>query len=147
MVLIDRFNDEGNAIDAHLTEKFSIGLKDMPYSPEYRLTNILGLHYSAIGQSHFTSLVDIVAGSLRYAMNVHTRGNEQQRSSALTLLRLISPLFVRRKGSEEVSEFGLLFSPKVIKAAKYRTKYQSMKDFFAEAGIIFSQEITGERTY
>ncbi|MER8911963.1 hypothetical protein NKH84_26505 [Mesorhizobium sp. M0902] len=46
-VLIDRFNDEGSAIDAHLTEKFSVELTEMLYSKEYRLRNILGLHYQA----------------------------------------------------------------------------------------------------
>lgn len=145
LVLIDRFNDEGNAIDAHLTEKFSVGLTDMPYSKEYRLRNILGLHYSAIGQSHFTSLIDIVIGSLRYAMNVHTRQNEGQRESARNLLALISPLFVRRNGGGAVSEYGLTFSPKIVRAERYREVYQSTKDFFAEAGIDIAQEITGER--
>jgi hypothetical protein len=147
LVLLDRFNDDGNLIDGHLTEKFSIGLTNMPYAEEYRLKNILGFHYTTIGQSHFTSLIDIVVGSLRYAMNVHTRSNNGQRQSAINLLQLLSPLFVRHAGSDQVSEFGLLFSPKVVKSQRYREQYQSMKDFFAEAGVIIAQEITGERNY
>jgi hypothetical protein len=146
LVLIDRFNDEGNEIDAHLQEKFSVGVTGLPYSKEIRLTNILGLHYSAIGQSHFTSLIDIVVSSLRWAMNQHTRGG-QNLDSARNLLGLLAPLFVRRRGREEVSEFGLLFSPKVIKSQRFREVYQGLKDFLAEAGIVVAQEITGERTY
>jgi hypothetical protein len=145
LVLIDRFNDEGNEIDAHLQEKFSVGVTGMPHSREIRLSNILGLHYSAIGQSHFASLIDVVVGSIRWAMNQHTRGEAQNRENALKLLTLLSPLFVRRNGKKEVSEFGLLFSPKIIKVARYREIYQGLRDFFAEAGIIIAQEITGER--
>lgn len=65
LVLLDRFNDQNNLIDGHLTEKFSVGLKDMPYSKEYRLKHILGPHYTAVGQSRFTSLIDIVVSSMR----------------------------------------------------------------------------------
>lgn len=103
----------------------------MPHSKEYRLKYILGLHYTAVGQSHFTSLIDIVVISMRYAMNVHTPGNDAQRESALALLALLSPLFVRNNGKDEVSEFGLLFTPKVIKSARYRDTYQGLKDFTA----------------
>ncbi|GMV63762.1 MAG: hypothetical protein AMXMBFR74_29290 [Parvibaculum sp.] len=147
LVLIDRFNDEGNEINAHLQEKFSVGVTGMPYSKEIRLSNILGLHYSAIGQSHFTSLIDVVVGSMRWAMNQHTRGAKQNWESARTLLALLSPLFVRTNGKEEVSEFGLLFSPKVVRSPHYRAIYQGLKDFFAEAGIIVAQDITGERNH
>jgi hypothetical protein len=146
-VLIDRFNDEGNEIDAHLKEKFSVGVTGMPYSSEIRLSNILGLHYSAIGQSHLCSLIDIVVSSMRWAMNQHTRRAEKNLDSARQLMALLSPLFVRRNGSQEVSEFGLLFSPKVIRSSRYRQTYQDLKDFFAEAEIAVAQEITGERTY
>jgi hypothetical protein len=66
LVLLDRFNDRNSVIDGHLTEKFSVGLKDVPYSKEYRLKHILGLHYIAVWQLHFTSLVAIVIKSARY---------------------------------------------------------------------------------
>lgn len=79
LVLIDRFNDEGNAIEAHLRDKFTVGLTGMPYgNGNIRLSNILGFHYSAIGQSHFPSIVDVVLGSLRFAINAHTRQEEQK---------------------------------------------------------------------
>jgi hypothetical protein len=86
LVLIDRFNDAGNAVDAHLRDKFTIGLTGMPYSAEMRLSNIVGFHYSAIGQSHFPSIVDVALGSLRFAINAHTRAQAAHLATANTLL-------------------------------------------------------------
>jgi hypothetical protein len=147
LVLIDRFNDKGNVIDQHLRDKFMIGLTGMPYSREMRLSNIVGFHYSTIGQSHFPSILDVAVGSLRFAVNALTRQQEQNLSTARELLKALSPMFWRETGAESVSEIGLTFSPKVIKAAKYREKYQALKDFLAECGIITAQPITDERTY
>lgn len=147
LVLIDRFNDEGNAIDAHLRDKFTIGITGLPYSPETRLSNISGFHYSAIGQSHFPSVVDVVLGSLRLAVNAHTRETTGLLTTANTLLGLLSPLFWRQNDADPVPELGFQFSPKVIKAAKYKTKYQDLKDFLAKAGIETHQKITDQRMY
>lgn len=147
LVLIDRFNDEGNAIDAHLRDKFMVGVTGLPYSQEMRLTNITGFHYSAIGQSHFPSVVDVALGSLRFAINAHTRGATGLQATAKTLLGLLSPLFWRQNNGQPVPELGFLFSPKVVKLAKYRAKYQGLKEFLAEAGISTLQEITDQRTY
>lgn len=90
LVLIDRFNDEQNQIEAHLRDKFSIGLTGMPYAGAMRLGNILGFHYSSIGQSHFPSLIDILVGSLRYAINANTRGQQDNYETAVRLLGLLS---------------------------------------------------------
>ncbi len=147
LVLIDRFNDAGNQIEGHLSEKFSIGLTGLPYSKEKRLENILGFHYSAVGQSHFPSLVDIVLGSMRFAVNAHTRGIEKHFETASTLLQLVAPMFWRRSADAPVSELSILFSPKVIKSERYRGRYQSLKDFLAQARIDTEQQITAERTY
>lgn len=147
LVLIDRFNDKGNVIDQHLRDKFMIGLTGMPYSPEMRLSNIVGFHYSTIGQSHFPSILDVAVGSLRFAINTLTRGQEKNLPTARALLKALSPMLWREAGWEPVSEIGLTFSPKVIKAAKYREKYQALKDFLAESGIVAAQEITDFRQY
>ena len=48
----------------------------MPYSDEIKLDRIIGIHYSAIGQSHFTSIVDIGIGSFRFCINEHTHNGE-----------------------------------------------------------------------
>lgn len=147
LVLIDRFNDAGNQIEGHLSEKFSTGITGLPYSSTKRLTNIVGFHYSAIGQSHFPSIVDIVLGSLRFAVNAHTRDNQQQRGTGSTLLKIIEPMFWRRDGRQSIPELGLLFSPKVIRAPKYRAAYQSLKDYMTQSGIETDQPITAERQY
>ncbi len=147
LVLIDRFNDQGNQIDAHLSEKFSIGVRDMPYSREIRLNRIVGLHYSAIGQSHFPSLIDIILGSVRFAVNRHTRGLDQHEGSARQLLALLAPMFWRFHESPKVSELSLLFSPKVIRLDRYRAIYQGLKDYLTSSGIEAEQRITEYRTY
>lgn len=151
IALIDRFNDKSNKIDSHTREKFAIGVVGMPYSGEMRLANILGVHYSTIGQSQFCSLVDIVVGSLRFAMNAHTREDAKNRATAGTLLKLLSPLFFRedsdRSASEKVSELGFCFSPKAVTVAKYRSKYEGLKAFLAEHGVETAQSIKEHASY
>lgn len=147
VVLIDRFNDKGNVIDGHLREKFSTGLTGMPYSGQIRLKNIVGVHYSAIGQSHFTSLVDIVVGSLRFAINAHTRKDGSKTETATKLLGFIAPLFFREEGRNTISEIGFQFSPKVVTANKYRVIYEGLKSFLEESGVVTEQPITDQRTY
>lgn len=147
LVLIDRFNDAGNVIDAHLREKFTVGIKGMPYSSEMRLKNIVGFHYSAIGQSHFPSICDIALGSLRLAINAHTRDSKGLLPTANTLLNLLSPLFWRKNITDPIPELGFMFSPKVVKATKYKTKYELLKEFLAAGGITTHQEITDSRQY
>ena len=147
LVLIDRFNDKGNKIEAHLIEKFSVGLTGLPYSSKMRLKSIIGFHYSAIGQSHMPSIVDVVLGSLRFALNTHTRKTDQHLASARTMLGLISPLFWRPDPNRPVPEVGLMFSPKVIRSGPYRARYQALKDYLADAGVQTVQEITDQRPY
>jgi hypothetical protein len=147
LVLIDQFTDQGNLIAAHLRDKFTIGLTGMPYARELRLGNIVGFHYCAVGQSHFPSLVDVATGSLRFALNACTREIDGQRPTAFTLLQLLSPLLHRHRADGAVSEWGFQFSPKIIKAAKYRHRYERLKAFFEEAGVRTEQPITDERQY
>ncbi|MAH15851.1 MAG: DUF3800 domain-containing protein [Sphingomonadaceae bacterium] len=147
LVLIDRFNDAGNAIDAHLREKFSIGLRGMPYGDEMRLPTIVGYHYSAIGQSHMPSLVDVALGTLRFALNAHTRTQQNHIASARAMIELLAPLFWRENGRDEVSEIGFMFSPKIIKRAHFRQRYEDLKGFLADNGVETAQPITDERRY
>lgn len=147
LVLIDRFNDAGNAIDAHLREKFSIGLTGMPYGGEMRLPNIVGFHYSAIGQSHFPSIIDVSLGSLRFAINAHSRCQAANLPSANALLGLLSPLFWRQEVGGLVPEISFILSPKIVRAAKYRAQYEALKGFLAGGGVVLAQEITDRRMY
>jgi len=144
LVLIDRFNDEGNMIDAHLSEKFMTGVR-LPYTPEMRLSNIVGFHYSSIGQGHAPSLIDVLLGSFRFALNAHSRNTEEHLATSGQILELMQPLFVF--DNEVVSELSFIFSPKVIKADAYRGKYQALKNFLEDNGLPTAQEITGQRTY
>jgi len=145
LVLVDRFYD--GQIDAHLREKFAIGLRGFPYTDPMRLARIIGFHYSAIGQSHFSSIVDIALGSFRYAVNVHARNDQKNMPAARKLLKLIEPLFLRNPYTNNVDEISLFFSPKVVDAPKYKDKYQSLKDFLYDNGITAGQEITNMRKY
>lgn len=147
LVLIDRFNDEGNEIDAHLREKFTIGLTEMPFAKKMRLPNILGFHYSAIGQSHFPSVMDVVLGSLRFAINVYSRDQKEFLGTANTLLSHLSQLFWKAGGKDTVSEIGFIFSPKTVKSDRYREVYKGLQDFLAENGIKTEQVITNQKIY
>ncbi len=144
LVLIDRFTDV--QIDDHLREKFCVGVTGLPYSSKKRLENIVGFHYSAVGQSHFPSLIDIVLGSFRYCVNAISRNDQGRLRSVPSIFETIEPLFYReRRGL--VSELSLFFSPKIIKVATYREKYEKLKGALAAADISTSQPITGIRRY
>jgi hypothetical protein len=147
LVLVDRFKDANNLIDGHLREKFTVGVTGMPYSKEIRLKNVVGFHYSAIGQSHFPSLVDIALGSLRFAVNAHTRGNERDLPTARALMSQLSPLIWREAGVATASELGFAFRPKFVQVRSYRERYTKLKDFLDAGGIKVSQEITDQRHY
>lgn len=140
IVLIDRFNDANNEIEGHLKDKMAVGIQ-LPHRREpTRLSNIVGFHYSAVGQSHFTALIDILVGSLRYSINVQTR-NDANREGALNLIRLLSPLFYRYAGSERVPDMGFCFSPMNIRVPRYHEIYTALQDFLREGGIDSSQTI------
>jgi hypothetical protein len=145
LVLIDRFNDKGNVIDDHLREKFAVGLTGLPYSKEMRLPNILGFHYSTIGQSHFPSIIDVALGSLRFVLNAHTRRETKSETKSdatvRSLLSLLSPMFWREKGRFPISELGFMFSPKMIKMAHFRGQYKSLQQFLADGGIKTEQRV------
>lgn len=145
LVLIDRFSD--SQIDAHLREKFAIGIRGLPYTDPMRLNHILGYHYSAIGQSHFGSVVDIILGSLRFAVNAYASQDASKLPAATRILKLLSPLFLRYEHTPRVDEISLFFSPKVIRSPYYRQRYASLKEFLNTCGIDAAQDITGDRTY
>lgn len=147
LVLVDRFNDEGNVIDGHLREKFSVGLKAMPFSDQIRLGNIVGLHYSAIGQSHMTSVIDIILGSFRFAINAHTRDERQNEATARRLLGMLAPMCHREGADRKISELSLSFSPKMIQRDHFRARYDALKQFLDASGMDTEQEITADPTH
>lgn len=145
LVLIDRFSD--NEIDHHLREKFSVGIRGLPYCGDMRLERIVGFHYAAIGQSHMCSVVDIILGSLRFAINAGVSQNEEHLETANAILEILSPLFFKEENMTSISEIGMFFSPKIIRVQRYREKYESLRTFITDAGLDVEQVITAERRY
>ena len=139
IVLIDRFNDR--EIDAQLRERLAVGLTGMPpYGSELRIQHILGYHYAAIGQSHFCSVVDVILGSMRFAINAFTRQENDHLASAINILAQLAPLFYRAEG-EQVHEISLWFSPKVIRNQHYREQYLALQEFLAAHGVTVAQDL------
>ncbi|MBH0112819.1 hypothetical protein I5E68_07625 [Novosphingobium sp. YJ-S2-02] len=141
IVLIDRFTDANNEIEGHLKEKMAVGVQLHHRNTPTRLSNIVGFHYSAIGQSHFTSLIDIIVSSLRYAINVQTR-NEDNRRGALNILEALSPLFFRYNGHVQVPDIGFCFSPMNVRSDRYHGLYIALQGFLREGSIDSGQTIT-----
>jgi hypothetical protein len=142
LVLIDRFTDR--QIDNHLAQKFSVGVTGLPHTAQLGLSNVVGFHYAAVGQSHFSSLIDVVLGSLRFAINAFTRADAANIEAAKRILQGLQPLFYRNDGDNaSVSELSFYFSPKTVKFASYREKYFALKNFLAENGIDTAQMIGG----
>jgi len=145
LVLIDRFNDK--KLDEHLQQKLAIGLTgNLPYSNTMRIDRVIGYHITAIGQSHFCSLVDVVLGSLRFAINAFTQKKAEHQASAEAILQQLSPLFFREVSlpfddGTKAHEISLWFSPKQVRAAKYRERYVALKDYLESNGIGVKQPV------
>lgn len=140
VVLIDRFNDDGNKIEGHLKEKMSTGVY-FPYQQDpKRLSRIIGFHYAAIGQSHFTSLIDVLLGSFRFAMNAHCRSENKLHDSARNVLSIMSPLFFSRY-DDSICDMGIHFSPMNVKVERYRSQYLSLQDFLASGQVNSGQKL------
>lgn len=138
LVLVDRFHDKN--IDRQLKEKLAVGLTGaLPYSNTLKLRRIVGYHHSAIGQSHFCSLIDVVLGSLRFAINAFTQKNEQHSASAQAILQQLAPLFLVE--ADVVSQISLWFSPKEIRAERLRSRYLELIEHLGKNGIKVGQTI------
>jgi hypothetical protein len=137
LVLIDTFQD--NLLARFLREKFSVGLVGMPYSATLRLDRVLGFHLASIGSSNFCSVVDIVVGALRYAINA--RNSNSQLQVAQLLLAQLSPLLLLNADGR-VEEISFFFSPKTVRVPAYRQLYQELGDYLAESGLDCTQRFT-----
>lgn len=140
VVLIDRFNDEGNKIDGHLKDKMSVGVQLSYKDDPTRLSHIVGFHYAAIGQSNFTSLIDILIGSFRFSINAHCRGEEKLQKAARDILGLMKPLFYSRYDNS-ICDMGIHFSPMKVKVARYRDQYVSLQAFLKDSGVNSGQKL------
>lgn len=140
LILIDRFNDKGNKIEGHLTEKFAVGLKGLPHSEKFPLDRVVGLHYTAIGQSHLPSLIDIILGSYRFALNCHCRDKPEHFETSKAILDLLAPLFPMDKEETCIPRMGISFSPLDVRVPKFRQKYSDAIAFLRSNGIKVYQD-------
>lgn len=143
LVLIDNFNDR--YFPEILREKFSVGIRGLPYTKVKRLEKILGFHAAIIGSSNFSSLVDIVMGSLRFAVN--NRNDIDKANTVSVLLSQLRPLFIEEPTSNKVSEISIFFSPKVIKSDSFLKQYCELYDFLLQNKIVCAQQPVNYRTY
>lgn len=130
IVFIDTFTD--NNLSRILREKFSIGLRGLPHSDPYRLERVLGFHLASIGSSHFSSVVDIVLGSLRYAVNCLSK--DCHHDTVQTLLSQLAPLCLKNYVGN-IRELSLFFSPIKVRVREYYDKYQKLRAFLAKNGL------------
>jgi len=142
LVLIDRFNDDRNRADAQLREKMATGVALPHRDQPVQLNRIIGFHNSAIGQAHFTSLVDILVGSLRFAINAYCRNEPANQRGARNVLRLISPLFYRKRPRGPIPDLGLIFSPMNVRVQRYYDMYVGLQEFLRDRGVDSAQRIT-----
>lgn len=142
LVLIDTFN-EGD-LRHIIREKWAVGLKNMPYSKTLGLTRILGYHIAMIGGSHLCSLTDIILGAFSFAIN--NRDDGEKAPVVTAIMNQLGTLFLKDHDGE-VSELSLFFSPKVITAPPYLTRYQRLRDFFQVYGLTPAQRITDQRMH
>jgi hypothetical protein len=131
LVLVDTFSDP--KLNDHLREKFSIGIEGkLPFSKKLLLNRILGYHQATIGTSHFTSVVDVVIGAVRYAVNTRLKKPEVCK----TLIGQLAPLCIPYSpGNGKTSAWSINFSPKNIKSSQYFKQYLELCKFFRDHGI------------
>jgi hypothetical protein len=130
IVLVDNFQDDG--LFPLLREKFGVGVRGLPYSNVLRLDRILGFHVASIGTCNFSSVIDIVIGSVRYAIN--SIADPLKHNTARLLLNQVAPLCLREDDGK-VSYLSVFYSPKKIHVPAYLDEYKMIDDFLASAGI------------
>ena len=140
LVLIDPFTDSLGQLADHLREKFSVGLRGIPYSSTLPMPQILGCHLAPSGTSHFCSLVHIVIGGLRFAVN------KRQGTVTKVLLEQLAPLCIRDTAGR-ADDLSIFFSPKAIDIPSYLEIDRELHRFLAEGGIEAAQEPTDIRSY
>ena len=145
LALIDRFDDSLGPIASHLREKSAVGLVGMPFSDTIELPRILGYHMASIGTSHFCSLVDVVIGSLRYAVN-NRQETGRKLDVAKTLIEQLAPLCVQSPYGG-VDRISISFSPQAIRVPAYLEIYEDLHRFLADCGIEAEQVPSNVASY
>lgn len=131
-VCIDRVDEKFGY--RYLSSKFQEGIKLPGRSPE-KLRRIIHYSISCNGASHVSSLVDIVLGGMRYAVN--TAGGVGKEELAKEILPPIARMMwhsVKADGSRRVGGYGFLQYPKEVKVPAYREQYVGLARTLSEWG-------------
>jgi len=135
LVFIDTFtNREGEpSLREICEEKFMEGILYEDGSHN-RLERIVGFHPSYINGSHFSSIIDIIIGSLRYAIN------HRETSTSPLLLNQLRDMFIYKtiEDTDVVCEESLFFSPR-HPGHRYRAEYIELKRYLSDNGILTEQ--------
>jgi hypothetical protein len=94
---------------------------------------------------YFGSIIDVILGTLRFSINALCRDEAGKTQRARQFLTMLAPLFQKTTFAGEhgpwVTELSLDFTPKTIKSDAHRARYNQLRNFLAESGIIAAQDI------
>jgi hypothetical protein len=131
MVFIDTYDD--GTLTNVLREKFQRGFTG-PLYEDTPLERVVNWSQSSNGTSHFSSVADIVVGTLRYAANNRNDPSPRTRTLAGNLVKSLSPMWHRDPVTGKVKQSSLRFCPRQVYTPEYRAQYLDLKLFLAMNG-------------
>lgn len=120
-VYLDRFSDLSEF--DYMKNKFTQGINYPNWNKE--LTNILLYSSTRINASNFSTLVDIVLGAFRYAINM-----PKKKDLAVELMKKIYQLlwFKEENNLKTVNERGLIIRPQEVRSNVIKKEYEELID-------------------
>jgi len=131
MVMVDNFTD--TSLPSILREKFQVGLVYQD-GGSARMAHIIGYHTAHQGASHFSSVVDIVLGSVRYVVNEHASQNPATQATLAALLQQLRPLWIPGSNGK-VDPISLCYRPKKVYPGRLMEMYRVLHEYLAAAGV------------
>jgi hypothetical protein len=133
IVLVDRFDDA--LLAEHLREKFSVGLTFSGTTTTRKLDRVLAFHQAFIGTSHFASVIDIVLGAFRFAVN--NRNDPTKAMVVKELLTLVGPLFLNPVA---IPARSLYFTPERVMIRPYFDECLALRQFLVDNGVAMEHQ-------
>lgn len=133
MMQLDSFEERD--IRRIIRNKFTKGLeyrKDDGSIQYEELSRIIGFHVSFINSSNFSSLVDVLLGTVAYCANI--RNNPTRQSTVSKIMPSINSLFLRRQNGK-VSRISIFYSPVSFTTQARMEDYIDLNLFFEKHGI------------
>lgn len=121
IVKFDRTTDYKQ--DAYLKTIFSDGITLSPTRPPKKLKYIVSVDSTQIGNSHFTSLIDIIVGSFRFVINEPDK--DRIGSKLLKSLAKIMWGAVDKRGTLRVRDRGFCVRPKNVNHPGYKANIEA----------------------